>query len=104
MGNKDGETANGSSKRQPRTQIVTWHTMCHDVIYMSSVNIRELRDTRRLKAWLRAGKTVERRERDKLIARIVPEKEKMRGQWNIPISERAAKKSLGTAFCQLWKT
>ena len=42
---------------------------------MPTVNIRQLRDTRRLKAWLRAGKTVELRERDKLIARIVPEKE-----------------------------
>jgi len=42
---------------------------------MPSVNIRQLRDTRRLKEWLRAGKTVELRERDKLIARIVPEKE-----------------------------
>jgi len=42
---------------------------------MPSVNIRQLRDTRRLKAWLRAGKTVELRERDKLIARIVPESE-----------------------------
>jgi antitoxin (DNA-binding transcriptional repressor) of toxin-antitoxin stability system len=42
---------------------------------MPSVNIRQLRDTRRLKAWLRAGKTVELRERDKLIAHIVPEKE-----------------------------
>jgi len=40
---------------------------------MPSVNIRQLRDTRRLKTWLRAGKTVELRERDKLIARIVPE-------------------------------
>jgi antitoxin (DNA-binding transcriptional repressor) of toxin-antitoxin stability system len=39
---------------------------------MPSVNIRELRDTRRLKAWLRAGKTVELRERDQIIARIVP--------------------------------
>lgn len=39
---------------------------------MLSVNIRELRDTRRLKAWLRAGKTVELRERDEVIARIVP--------------------------------
>ena len=48
--------------------------MCH-IIDMPSVNIRQLRDTRRLKAWLRAGKTVELRERDKLIARIVPEKE-----------------------------
>jgi antitoxin (DNA-binding transcriptional repressor) of toxin-antitoxin stability system len=42
---------------------------------MPSVNIRQLRDTRRLKAWLRAGKTVELRERDQLIARIIPEKE-----------------------------
>jgi antitoxin (DNA-binding transcriptional repressor) of toxin-antitoxin stability system len=48
--------------------------MCHNVI-MPSVNIRQLRDTKRLKAWLRAGKTVELREREKLIARIVPEKE-----------------------------
>ena len=40
---------------------------------MPKVNIRQLRDTKRLKALLRAGKTVELRERDKLIARIVPE-------------------------------
>jgi antitoxin (DNA-binding transcriptional repressor) of toxin-antitoxin stability system len=40
---------------------------------MPSVNIRQLRDTRRLKAWLRAGRTVELRERDRVIARIVPE-------------------------------
>lgn len=48
--------------------------MCH-IQTMPSVNIRQLRDTRRLKAWLRAGKTVELRERDKLIAKIVPEVE-----------------------------
>ena len=40
---------------------------------MPSMNIRQLRDTRRLKAWLRAGKIVELRERDEVIARIVPE-------------------------------
>lgn len=40
---------------------------------MPSINIRQLRDTKRLKAWLRAGKTVELKERDRLIARIVPE-------------------------------
>jgi antitoxin (DNA-binding transcriptional repressor) of toxin-antitoxin stability system len=45
--------------------------MCHD-IEMPKVNIRQLRDTRRLKAWLQAGKTVELRDRDKVIARIVP--------------------------------
>ena len=39
---------------------------------MPNVNIRQLRDTRRLKAWLRAGKTVELRERERPIARIVP--------------------------------
>ena len=40
---------------------------------MPSINIRQLRDTKRLKAWLRAGKTVELRERDRVIARIVPD-------------------------------
>jgi len=39
---------------------------------MPSMNMRQLRDTRRLKAWLKAGKTVELRERDRLIGRIVP--------------------------------
>jgi antitoxin (DNA-binding transcriptional repressor) of toxin-antitoxin stability system len=48
--------------------------MCH-VVDMPSVNMRQLRDTKRLKAWLRAGKTVELRERDRLIGRIVPEKQ-----------------------------
>lgn len=41
---------------------------------MHSMNIRQLRDTRKLKTWLREGKTVELRERDRVIARIVPEK------------------------------
>lgn len=36
------------------------------------MNIRQLRDTKRLKAWLRAGRTVELRERNHVIARIVP--------------------------------
>jgi antitoxin (DNA-binding transcriptional repressor) of toxin-antitoxin stability system len=39
---------------------------------MPSMNLRQLRDTRRLKKWLRAGNTVELRERDRVIARIVP--------------------------------
>lgn len=41
--------------------------------HMPSVNLRQLRDTRRLKAWLRAGKTVELRERNQVIGRIVPQ-------------------------------
>ena len=45
--------------------------MCHITI-MPSVNMRQLRDTRRLKTWLRAGRTVELRERDDVIADIVP--------------------------------
>jgi len=49
-----------------------WHRMCH-IVLMPTVNIRQLRETRRLKAWLRAGKTVELRERDRVIAQIVPE-------------------------------
>lgn len=61
---------------------------------MPSVNMRQLRDTRRLKAWLRAGKTVELRERDKLIARIVPEqKSKRPTEW--PDFEARRKKIFG---------
>jgi antitoxin (DNA-binding transcriptional repressor) of toxin-antitoxin stability system len=48
--------------------------MCH-ITSMPSVNLRQLRDTRRLKTWLRAGSTVELRERDRVIARIVPERQ-----------------------------
>lgn len=40
---------------------------------MPSINMRQLRNTKRLKAWLRAGKTVELRERDSVIGRIVPQ-------------------------------
>lgn len=43
------------------------------MLLMPTVNIRQLRDTRQLKAWLRAGTTVELRERDRVIGRIVPE-------------------------------
>ena len=51
---------------------------------MPKVNIRQLRDTRKLKAWLRAGKTVELRERDKVIARIVPEPAQGHGSVQYP--------------------
>jgi antitoxin (DNA-binding transcriptional repressor) of toxin-antitoxin stability system len=61
---------------------------------MPSVNIRQLRDTRRLKAWLRAGKTVELRERDRLIAHIVPEKQdKEPSKW--PDFDATAKEIIG---------
>ncbi len=45
---------------------------------MPSVNLRQLRDTRQLKAWLKAGKTVELRERNNVLGRIVPEKQATR--------------------------
>ena len=67
--------------------------MCHNMT-MPSVNMRQLRDTRRLKAWLRAGKTVELRERDRLIARIVPEKEK-KGPAKWPDFDALAKEIIG---------
>ena len=65
---------------------------------MPSVNIRQLRDTRRLKAWLRAGKTVELRERDKLIARIVPEKEEQPKPVAWPDFAARRKKLFGNRF------
>lgn len=46
--------------------------MCH-IGDMHSVNLRQLRDTKQLKIWLKAGETVELRERDRVLARIVPE-------------------------------
>lgn len=41
---------------------------------MASINLRELRNTRQLKAWLKAGETVELRERDTVLGQIIPEK------------------------------
>lgn len=61
---------------------------------MPSVNMRQLRETRRLKAWLRAGKTIELRDRDRLIARIVPEKAPI-AQGNWPDFEALAKEIIG---------
>jgi antitoxin (DNA-binding transcriptional repressor) of toxin-antitoxin stability system len=40
---------------------------------MPSVNLRQLRDTRQLLAWLDAGEVVELRKRNRVVARIVPE-------------------------------
>jgi antitoxin (DNA-binding transcriptional repressor) of toxin-antitoxin stability system len=61
---------------------------------MPSVNLRQLRDTRQLKAWLKAGETVELRERDKVLGRIVPEEqEKKPVEW--PDFEARARKIFG---------
>lgn len=61
---------------------------------MHSMNIRQLRDTKRLKTWLRAGQTVELRDRNRVIARIVPEKQEEKPvQW--PDFEARAREILG---------
>jgi antitoxin (DNA-binding transcriptional repressor) of toxin-antitoxin stability system len=58
------------------------------------MNLRQLRDTRQLKNWLKAGKTVELRERDRVIGRIVPEGSQDKPvEW--PDFEARAKKILG---------
>jgi antitoxin (DNA-binding transcriptional repressor) of toxin-antitoxin stability system len=62
---------------------------------MPSVNIRQLRDTKKLKAWLRSGKTVELRERDTVIARIVPEMQPEKRLAHYPDFAARAKKILG---------
>jgi antitoxin (DNA-binding transcriptional repressor) of toxin-antitoxin stability system len=49
---------------------------------MPSVNLRQLRDTRQLLAWLEAGEVVELRKRNSVVARIVPESPKIRSvEW-----------------------
>ncbi len=61
---------------------------------MPTMNLRQLRDTRQLKNWLKAGKTVELRERDRVIGRIVPERSQDKPvEW--PDFEARAKKILG---------
>ncbi|MGH9605061.1 MAG: hypothetical protein ACRD3N_05115 [Terracidiphilus sp.] len=41
---------------------------------MPSISLRHLRNTRQLKAWLNAGETVELRERNRVLGRIVPDR------------------------------
>ncbi len=49
---------------------------------MPSVNLRQLRDTRQLLAWLEAGEVVELRKRNAVVARIVPESPKVQSvEW-----------------------
>jgi antitoxin (DNA-binding transcriptional repressor) of toxin-antitoxin stability system len=68
--------------------------MCH-IVFMPSVNMRQLRDTKKLKTWLRAGKTVELRERDRVIARIVPHHARPAAPGDWPDFEAIAKEILG---------
>jgi hypothetical protein len=45
-------------------------------VKMPSITLSQLRDTRRLKIWLRAGKKVELRDRNRVIAHIIPVSER----------------------------
>jgi hypothetical protein len=45
--------------------------MCH-IVSMPSVNLRQLRDTRQIKAWLKAGVQIEVRERNVVLGDLVP--------------------------------
>jgi antitoxin (DNA-binding transcriptional repressor) of toxin-antitoxin stability system len=72
--------------------------MCHiDVtqLTMHSLNLRQLRDTRRLKTWLREGKTVELKERDRVIAKIVPAEQPPNTPPSLPDFEARRKKVFG---------
>jgi antitoxin (DNA-binding transcriptional repressor) of toxin-antitoxin stability system len=49
---------------------------------MAVTNMRGLRDTRQIKAWLRAGEPIEIRDRNEIIGRILPEtKRAARKEW-----------------------
>ncbi|MGD0857840.1 MAG: hypothetical protein ABR912_00850 [Terracidiphilus sp.] len=47
------------------------HILCHIQI-MQSITLRQLRDTRQVKAWLKAGVQVEVRERNEVLGDLVP--------------------------------
>jgi hypothetical protein len=49
--------------------------MCHilrHIRIMQSITLRQLRDTRQVKAWLKAGVQVEVRERNEVLGDLVP--------------------------------
>jgi antitoxin (DNA-binding transcriptional repressor) of toxin-antitoxin stability system len=48
---------------------------------MQSITLRQLRDTKQVKEWLRAGVHIEVRERDEVIADLVPRTPPQPGEW-----------------------
>jgi antitoxin (DNA-binding transcriptional repressor) of toxin-antitoxin stability system len=62
---------------------------------MPSVNLRELRNTRQLKEWLKAGKVVELRERNRVLGKIVPEAPEVRQPVEWPDFEARTKAIFG---------
>jgi hypothetical protein len=77
--------------------------MCHNLL-TPSVNMRQLRDTKKLKGWLRSGKTVELRERDTLIPRIVPERAEPSKPVEWPVSQLGGRRFSATESCRPWMT
>ena len=59
------------------------------------MNMRELRDTRKLKAWLREGKTIELRDRNDVVGSIVPPEHKQERPVEIPDFEVRHRKLFG---------
>ncbi len=71
-----------------------WHNMCHNERMEVVMTMRGLRDTRRLKALLKAGKSIRLQDRNQMVGRIVPEKKKAdKKDW--PDFEARAKKVFG---------
>ena len=61
---------------------------------MISITLRQLRDTRQIKAWLKAGKTLEIKDRTRVVGRIVPVHEPVpQEKW--PDFEARARKIFG---------
>jgi len=48
-----------------------WHIMCH-IYAMQSITLRQLRDTKQVKKWLRSGVHIEVRERSEVLGDLVP--------------------------------
>ena len=67
--------------------------MCH-IAYMKSITLRQLRDTKQVKTWMRAGVHIEVRERNEVIADLVPRTPpRAPAEW--PDFEARAKKIFG---------
>jgi hypothetical protein len=60
------------------------HLLCHIEITqaMQSITLRQLRDTRKVKAWLRAGVHIEVRERNEVIGDLSREPRPKQAKWN----------------------
>jgi hypothetical protein len=59
------------------------------------MNMRELRNTKRLKDWLRSGKTVELRDRDEVIGEILPKSKRPKRVIQYPDFADRARRILG---------